>query len=103
MGRGGLTLALQLTWAVLLIGFGFGFVTRGPDARRQRLARGLVLGSVLTAPLLLAGTVIGFVQPSGGGLAGIGSLAANFALLVLLFTGGLWLGDELSRRRSRAS
>lgn len=93
-------MALQLSWAVVVVGFAFGVVTEGPGPMRQRVARGAILGALVSGGLLLIGSVVGFVE-----LGGFDPLwfAANFAVLAGMFLVGLLFGEEISRRRPTTS
>lgn len=93
-------MALQLSWAVVLIGFAYGLVTEGPGPIRQRLLRGLLLGALVAGGLLLVGSVVGFVR-----LAGFDPplFALNFVVLAAAFLIGLLFGEEVSRRRPTGS
>lgn len=93
-------MALQLSWAVLLIGFAYGLVAGGPEAIRLRLARGAILGAMVAGGLLLIGSVIGFVELGGFDPVWF---AANFAVLALMFMVGLLFGEEIARRRPTAT
>lgn len=86
-------MALQLSWAVLLIGFAFGWISREPPRLGQRLARAAILGVVVAAALLLGGVVIGFVVPPTSTLLLIG----NGAFLVFMFVVGVLAGEEVEK------
>lgn len=82
------------------MGFSFGLLRPSPPSLGQRVLRGVFLGALVAAFLLGAGTVLGFVEPSGGGLAGIGAFVVNFAAFVAVFVVALLVGGRLGRGRA---
>ena len=79
-----------MAWGLLifLVGIGYGFLSRGREAKMALFITGVFIGLILALVSWLLGGLQGI--PTGTGTLGI---VVGVTLLTLLFVLGAWVGD----------
>ncbi|HUR69169.1 MAG TPA: hypothetical protein VM370_07970 [Candidatus Thermoplasmatota archaeon] len=80
-------------WLALLIGIAYGFLTPGSQDKMALLKKGLIIGIVIAVVLAILG-ILFHVNLLGFGSSLVWSILSAI-VIVLLFVGGVWLGDLL--------
>lgn len=87
----------MLGWLALLGGIAYGYFSPGRQDLKTLLKKGLLWGLVIAVVLAVIGMLLDFsIIGFGGGL--IGNIVGA-VIVVLLFVGGVWIGDWIEHRR----
>ena len=87
-------------WLALFVGIAYGYFTPGQQDKGALLKKGLLYGIVVAVVLAIIAWAAGFsLLGFGSGVLGnvIGAI-----IIVLLFVGGVWMGDFIEHRAKKA-
>lgn len=94
---------MDIPWGliVVVLGFAYGALKPGRQRKGALFLRGLMIGIVLAAILLLLGSLTKVPVLQIAGVAGAVGLVLTALVLSLLFVLGVWLGDLVTGARRR--
>lgn len=90
----------MIGWLAFFGGIAFGYFSPGRQANMELLKKGLLYGILIAVVLAIIGYILKFsILGFGGSIVGniIGAI-----VVVLLFVGGVWIGDWIEHRRAPA-
>ncbi len=90
-------MAYTLEILIIIIGIIYGYMKPGKEDRWALLKKGVVIGIVLGAIMVLLGLLGGGAMLMLGGLAGVG-IFIEVIILAVLFIIGTYIGDMLERK-----
>lgn len=89
----------MLGWLALFGGIAYGYFSPGRQDLKTLLKKGLIFGLILAVVLAVLGILMNF-SILGFGDSFVGNIIGA-VVVVLLFVGGVWLGDWLEHRKDR--
>ncbi|HWH09090.1 MAG TPA: hypothetical protein VNX21_07805 [Candidatus Thermoplasmatota archaeon] len=87
-------------WLALLVGIAYGYFTPGQQDKGALLKKGLLIGLVVAVVLAALALLLDFSLMGFG--AGLVASLIGAVLIVLLFVGGVWLGDLIESKTKKA-
>ena len=91
----------MIGWLALLGGIAYGYFSPGRADHKTMLKMGLVYGIVIAIVLALLAILLDFSILGFG--SGILANVIGAIIIVLLFVGGVWLGDWIEHRKKPAA
>lgn len=90
-------MAYTLQILIMVIGIIYGYMKPGKEDRSALLKKGVVIGIVLAAIMVILGLIVGKGMLLLGGVAGV-AVFIEVIILAVLFIAGTYIGDMLERK-----
>lgn len=87
----------MIGWLALFGGIAYGYFSPGRQNLKELLKKGLLYGIVIAVVLAILATFLNFSLLGMG--RGIIANIVGAVIVVLMFVGGVWLGDWLEHRK----